>query len=170
LFNRVPFNRLPFNRPFSVELTLSATLEGEGEVIASLIMDLNLYANLDGIGQLIGEIIRDVEMAFDLHGIGEMDVTIMRERNMKSTLQGEGVLNGDLKQFRVESITIEVPFKQGDKIVIDSGKLTVRKNGVLIGYDGDFFNLNPGENTITYKDTESNRSVLCRITYRDRFI
>ena len=161
---------MPLNRPFSVELTLSAALDGTGEVIASMTMDMNMSSQLDGVGELIAELIRDVEMSFNLNGIGTMDVSIMRERHMKSTLNGEGGLTGDIGRFRVESITVTIPFAQGQKIVIDSDKMTIRKDGVLIGYDGDFFDLNQGTNTITYTDTATGRTVLCRITYRDRFI
>jgi hypothetical protein len=161
---------MPFTRPFSVDILLSATLDGSGTITASLTMDLTMSAKLDGAGGLVGDFIRELFIAAELDGIGTMDVQMIRERLMTAAMNGEGSLQGDLSRYRVESITVTGPFAPGDKMVIDAGKLRTTKNGLPAAYSGDFFDLHPGQNTMTYTDQASGRAVQIRITHRDKYL
>jgi len=171
LFNRnAALNRMPFSRPFSVDIMLSAILEGKSELIASLTMDLTMNAQMNGEGELIADLIREFFMSAEFNGIATMDVEMIRERLIFAALNGQGSLQGNLSRFHVDSIAINNPFAPGDKIVIDSGKLRVMRNGQPIGYTGDFFDIHPGQNTITYTDSATGRTVQIRITYRDKYL
>lgn|GEM_PF-1275506 len=172
MFNRSPFNRMSYNRPFSIEIYLHSTLHGNGELTASLNLELALSSQLDGIGELIASYIREIAFAVQLSGEGTLDVDVIRERLMSVQLDGNGELRGTLSRFHVTYLEYTGDFDPGDKIVIDSNRMTIKKNGVNVIHemDGDFFDLNFGENELIYKDEESGRSILIRVTHRDKFL
>jgi len=171
MFNRNPYNRIPFGRPFTLELLFSALLESEGELTAEPSVELTCSVTMEGSGELSADFVREIiGIIQTLEGEGELLADAIRERFFSSLMQGEGELIARPKLFRVDQIIIQTPFAPGDKIVIDSKKMIVRKNGQVIGYDGDFFEIRPGVNVITYRDNASGRTVYCRITYRDRHI
>lgn len=171
MFNQNPFNRGPFSRLFTFELYFSALLEGEGELTAESFAEITCAVIMEGSGELTADFIREIiGIIQTLEGEGELHADAVRERLFSSLMQGEGELIARPKLFRVDQIIIQTPFAPGDKIVIDSKKMIVRKNGQVIGYDGDFFEIRPGVNVITYRDNASSRTVYCRITYRDRHI
>lgn len=49
-------------------------------------------------------------------------------------------------------------------------KITKNGKNALHLMDGDFFDLVFGENKITYTDQEITRSVLARVTHRDKYL
>jgi hypothetical protein len=171
LFNRsAAYNRMPFSRPFSIEILLSASLDGSGELTAALVMEMTMSGELSGSGELVADLIRELFLSADFDGIGEMNVDGIRERLVSVTMNGEGTLQGNMSRFRVESIQMTGNFAPGEKIIIDSKKLRVTKNGLPVASTGDPFDLHPGNNQITYMDQSSGRTVQIRITHRDKFI
>ncbi|NUU73759.1 phage distal tail protein, partial [Paenibacillus xylanilyticus] len=72
----------------------------------------------------------------------------------------------------VDYIEFEDNFNPGDQIIIDSGKFKITRNGQNVShlYTGDFLQLNPGTNSLRWTDPETARTVLFRITHRDRFL
>ena len=172
MFNRSFFNRSTFNRPYTVEVFFSATMAGEGELIASPSAEYAATITMSGEGELTADFVREIVAAATMAGEGELTAEFIRERMFGAKMDGEGFLRANGSRFHVESITVNGPFAPGEKIVIDNGRLTIRKNGVniLSQMSGDFFGLNLGDNVITYTDTATGRSVLVRITYRDKFV
>jgi Phage-related protein len=170
MFNRGAFNRMPFNRSFSVEILFSAVLQGEGGLIANPNVEYLATVTLEGEGELFASYIREYLVSAVLQGEGSLTAISIRERLFSALLQGEGELKVAASRFHIDEIDVLGPFAPGDKIVIDSAKLRVTKNGSAIGYEGEFFNLNPGGNHIVYTDTATGRTVQIRITHRDRFI
>ncbi|MFI2856775.1 phage distal tail protein [Paenibacillus sp. JSM ZJ436] len=71
-----------------------------------------------------------------------------------------------------ETITKEFVFNgqftPGDIIVIDCENKIVSHNGINVShlFVGDFFNLNYGENTITWSDELMSRNINMEISYR----
>jgi hypothetical protein len=159
-----------FTQPFLVEIYFSTNLEGKGTVTAVFSMEISLSSELNGSGDLVADFIRELFIAANLDGIGTMDINMIRERLMAVAVNGEGSLQGNLSRFHVDSISVVGSFAPGDKIVIDSGKLRATKNGQPIGYSGDFFDLHPGQNTITYTDPDNGRTIQIRITHRDKYL
>jgi len=171
MFNHSAFNRSPYNRPFTLELYLAATLAGEGELSAFSNADHTATVLMEGAGELTTDFIREIiGIVQMLEGEGALTAANIRERLFSSLMQGEGELRASPSRFHIDEIIIQAPFTPGEKIVIDSQKMIVRKSGQVIGYEGDFFEIRPGVNVITYKDTATGRTVYCRITYRDRHI
>jgi hypothetical protein len=170
VFNRSQFNRMPFNRPYSVEVLFSATLDGSGVTTAALNLEFNMTTTLDGTGSLIVDMIRELFFVAQLDGIGTLTVEMIRERFLAAQLNGEGTISAVLKRYHVDEIEVTGPFAPGDKIIIDSKKLRVTKNGQTVGYEGDFFDLNTGNNQIIYTDAAAGRTVQFRVTHRDKYI
>lgn len=171
MFNYSAFNRSPFNRPFTLELFFSAVLSGEGELSAFSNAEHTAVVILEGTAEVTTDFIREIiGIVQMLEGEGALTAANIRERLFSSLMQGEGELRASPSRFHIDEIIIQAPFTPGEKIVIDSQKMIVRKSGQVIGYEGDFFNINPGTNTIVYRDNATGRTVYCRITYRDRHI
>lgn len=170
MFNRGSFNRLPFNRTFSIELLFSATLEGKGALSSGSTVEYLVTAILQGEGEISASFVREYLVSSLLEGEGSLSANAIRERIFSALLQGEGELKANSSRFHIEEIEVLGPFAPGDKVIIDTKKLRVTKNSQTIGYEGDFFELNPGNNQITYTDTSLGRNVQIRITHRDRFI
>jgi len=171
MFNHSAFNRAPFNRPFTIELFFSAVLSGEGGLSATASIEFTAAVTMEGSGELTTDFIREIiGIVQTLEGEGALTAANIRERLFSSLMQGEGELRASPSRFHIDEIIIQAPFTPGEKIVIDSQKMIVRKSGQVIGYEGDFFEIRPGVNIITYRDNATGRTVYCRITYRDRHI
>lgn len=167
-----PFNRMAYNRPFSVEIFLHSTLHGNGELTASLNLEIALSSQLDGIGELIASFIREIMFAVHLSGEGTLDADMIRDLWLSVQMDGNGGLNGTLSRYHVKYVEYTGDFDPGDKIVIDSKRMTIKKNDINVIHEmnGDFFDLNFGTNELVYRDEESGRSVLIRVTHRDKFL
>ncbi|MNV99427.1 hypothetical protein D3C71_1947830 [compost metagenome] len=49
-------------------------------------------------------------------------------------------------------------------------KITQNGTNALALMSGDFFDLNLGNNELTYTDPETGRDILIRISYRDKYL
>jgi hypothetical protein len=170
MFSQAAFNRLPFNREFSVDVMLSGTLNGNGKMEGSLYLDVELAGKLAGEGILSLDILRELFFGASLDAKSELFFDLLREIFFQSGLEGHGMLKGTIGRFHASEIVVAGPFVPGDKIVIDAAKLKVTKNGTLVGYEGSIFELRPGTNELKYSDAASGRSILVRVTHRDRFV
>ncbi|WP_068616615.1 phage distal tail protein [Paenibacillus tuaregi] len=173
MFNRAsPFNRLTYNRPLTVFVYGSATLHGSGGMTAAANVDMTGSARLEGEGSLSADFVREIVFAARMDAESSMSVSFIRERMQSAVLHGIGTLKANGSRYHVDEITFTGPFKPGDKIVIDSGKMTITQNGVnaLSLLAGDFFDLNLGNNELTYTDPETGRDILIRISYRDKYL
>jgi hypothetical protein len=170
MFNRSQFNRAPFNRPFSVDVLASFTWDGEGGMSIKGNGIFLAAISMHGEGEFSINAIREQLASINWDGVGEMSIAAIRERLASIHWNGEGTLQINASRYHIDEIEITGPFAPGEKIIIDSKKMLVRKNGSVIGYEGGFFDLNQGDNTITFTDSGTGRTVLCRITHRDKFI
>jgi len=170
MFNRGSFNRLPFNRTSSIEILASFSWYGEGEVSVHASVEYLAIITMHGEGEFNLSAIREKFGSLTWDGLGQMSIGAIRERLASIKWDGEGEFKINAGKFHIEEIEVLGPFAPGDKIVVDTAKLRVTKNGSTIGYEGEFFELNPGNNHIVYTDTASGRTVQVRITYRDKFI
>ncbi|MNI16976.1 hypothetical protein D3C73_703300 [compost metagenome] len=173
MFNRNAFNRLPFNRPYVLEVYLTINLNGVGGLTAKTKVEFTSKAKMSGVGTMTAAGIRELSFSAHMDGEGELlTVKINKEMFPKIVLAGIGTLAANIKKYHVDSIVFSGDFAPGDRIVLDSKELTAIKNGVSIldEIEGDFFDLVLGTNAIKYTDSESGRSVLVRITHRDKFV
>jgi len=170
MFNRSPFNRMPFNRPFSVDVLASFSWDGEGDMSIKGKGEFVAAISMHGEGEFNIDAVRERFASINWNGTGELTIEAIRERLASINWNGEGTFRMNASRYHIEKIEITGPFAPGEKIIIDSNKMLVRKNGAVIGYLGDFFDLNPGSNTINFRDNATGRTILCRITHRDKFV
>ncbi|QNK54576.1 phage distal tail protein [Paenibacillus sp. PAMC21692] len=170
MFNQTAFGATPFNRPFLTEIFFAATLSGEGDISASPSVTYTASLVMSGEGTLSSDYIRELTYAAILNGEGTLSAEMSREMISAAIMSGEGTLVARPRKYHVQSLTVDGPFGPGDKITVDSGRLRVLRNGEYTAYDGDFFDLYPGENTLTYSDSNGARTVQVRVTWRDRFL
>ncbi|MGP0583713.1 phage distal tail protein [Paenibacillus timonensis] len=171
------FNDIAFNSPVENEVNIvdmSAHLSGEGRVmVETFSMEMAATAHLSGKGRLTAEYIREYSLEPErMSGEGRLSAVYVREIRHSAHLSGEGRLRADATKYHVDYIEFTDAFKPGDQIVIDSGKFKITRNGINVShlYEGDFFNLNLGENRLTWTDPASGRAILFRITHRDKFL
>lgn len=170
MFNQAGFNELPFNVPFNVWVTASFVIDHSNELEARLSMTYTLKFDIDHSLDIDFAGIRDRVGAFVIDQASEMVFSAVRDRIGKFTIDSELTMSFSGGRYRVESVSIAGPIAPGDELIIDSRKKLVTLNGQIIGYEGDFFDLHPGRNNLTYIDPNTGRTVLCRITYRDRYL
>ncbi|MGF6356174.1 hypothetical protein ABIE27_004089 [Paenibacillus sp. 4624] len=172
MFNRGAFNRMPFNRSFSVYVFGRAVLHGEGGLTATASVEMTGSARMDGVGELHADFVREINFAAKMHGEGGLSASFIRERLQKAIMHGVGTLKANAGRYRVDFIDYVARIEPGDRIIIDSKNLKITHNGqnALHNIQGEFFDLNLGNNTVTYTDPETGRSVLMRITFQDRFV
>jgi len=166
----INFNRAPFNRQLSIDVYLSAVIHGGATVGTSPIADVILVAEMHGVGAISAAQLKESYIDAEMHGASTLDFALVREFFNSAEFHGSGTVAAELGRFRVGEIIVNGPFAPGEKIVIDSARFRVTKNGQIAPYDGDFFEVNPGRNSITYRDTAAARSVQMRITWRDRYL
>lgn len=172
MFNRGSFNRMAFNRPLSVFVFGRAVLHGVGGLTASATAEMTGAAQMDGVGELHADNIREISFAAEMDGEGGLSASFIREISKKAIMHGVGTLKANAGRYRVDFIDYVALINPGDRIIIDSKNLKITHNGqnALHNMQGDFFDLNLGNNTITYTDPNTGRSVLMRITFQDRFV
>ncbi|WP_020615732.1 phage distal tail protein [Paenibacillus daejeonensis] len=169
-----PFNRAPFNRPssFSTVIYGGGTVEAEVEVEGRFLREIRAGGEVEAAVEVLGSFIREV---VGVPGPIEIETEVLGSflREMKANPQPVELaveVLGAGSRWRVDQIAISGTLAPGEKIVIDVRKLKVTKNGVLVGYTGDFFNINPGRNEIRYTDSSPSRSVQTRVTHQDRYL
>lgn len=71
-----------------------------------------------------------------------------------------------------ERITPQQSFLKGDRLIVDSGRYSLTKNGVDITYSGGFINLNSGPNTfkILLTATSGTPSVVLSMEWRQKYL
>ncbi|SDC70198.1 Phage tail protein [Paenibacillus sp. UNCCL117] len=172
MFNRGFYNRMPFNRFAVVDIYAAVRIDGFGDLTVRTVAEMYTGARIDGRGDLQADATREIFFAITMDGQGDLSATISREIFQGAIIDGQGDLSADARRYHVDVLEFTGNFAPGDKIVIDSKQLSVTKNGVNIlhNFTGDFFNLNVGSNDFLYQDTAAGRSVLIRITHRDKFV
>ncbi|EHB50129.1 MULTISPECIES: phage distal tail protein [Paenibacillus] len=167
-----PFNRLPFNRPVTMFVFGRAVLSGCAELVAASTIELAGQAILAGEGGLGADFIREISFTAQMEADSGMTVDFIRERLQSAIMHGISSLQGKANRYHVDEIEFTGPFVPGDIIVIDSEKFKITRNGENVShlYNGDFFDLNLGTNNLTWTDPATGRTILFRITHRDKFL
>lgn len=79
-----------------------------------------------------------------------------------------------LVEYFNESLVLEytAALGAGETICIDASKFTVVSGSTnkLANFSGDFLEIFPNRNKITYEDSETSRAVTVTLTHRDRSI
>lgn len=171
------FNDLAFNSPTEDAVNIvdmEARLSGEGRVtVDKFTMEMAATAHLSGEGRLSAEYIREYSLEPErMSGEGRLSAEYIREIRYSARMSGEGRLRAEATKFHVDYIEFTDAFKPGDVIIIDSGKFKITRNGINVShlYEGDFFDLNLGENRLTWTDPATGREILFRITHQDVFL
>ncbi|MEC0233740.1 phage tail family protein [Paenibacillus kribbensis] len=160
------FNHMAFN---------TTELGTVTEYILDFNLDMTAGADLSGSAWAQSDFVREYTLeAVPMSGEGRMaDAQYTREILAQAVpMSGEGRMSAELSKFHTDFIEFTDAFKPGEVIVIDSGKFKITRNGQNIShlYNGDFFDLNLGNNNLTWTDAETGRTVLFRITHRDKFL
>lgn len=166
------FNRQPFNRPLSMFVYGRAVLSGCAGVVAKSTVEVGGRAVLSGEGGVQADFTREMHFAAQMDADSSMSAAFVRERLQRAVMHGISYLHARGSRYHIDEIEFLGSFAPGDKIVIDSEKFKITKNGQNVSdlYEGDFFDLNLGENNLTWTDPATGRSVLIRITHRDKFL
>lgn len=167
-----PFNRLPFNRPFSVETVFSVVFESDPALETLMNLDMTISASFETETELAADMTREIQFGTMFETASEMAIQMIRERLFAAGFQSETAMAAKMSLYHVDSIEFIGEFKPGDKIVIDSEKFKITRNGENVSdlYVGDFFDLNLGTNNLTWTDPATGRTILFRITHRDKFL
>lgn len=171
------FNDLAFNTASENEVNIidmSARLSGEGRVLVDKFsMEIAASAHLSGEGRVTAEYIREFSLEPErMSGEGRLLGVYVREIRQSTHLSGVGRLSANAAKYHVDYIQFTDTFKPGDIIIIDSGKFKITRNGQNVShlYEGDFFDLNLGTNNLTWTDLATGRTIIFRITHRDKFL
>ncbi|QOH62405.1 phage distal tail protein [Paenibacillus polymyxa] len=145
------------------------------EYILEFVLDMTAAAELSGESKAQADFVREYALeAVPMSGEGRItNAEYVREILMKAVpMSGEGRISAELSKFHTDYIEFTDVFRPGEVIVIDSGKFKITRNGQNVShlYNGDFFDLNLGNNNLTWTDPETGRTVLFRITHRDKFL
>lgn len=167
-----PFNRQPFNRPLSIFVYGRAFLSANAGVVATSIVEVGGRAVLNGEGGVQTNFNREISFATKMDADSSMSANFIRERLHKAVMHGITSMQTRGRRYHIDEIEFVGPFAPGDKIIIDSEKFRISRNGENVShlYNGDFFDLNLGTNNLTWTDPASGRTILFRITHRDKFL
>ncbi|KYG95680.1 hypothetical protein ABEW24_23820 [Paenibacillus jamilae] len=161
------FNLMSFNTPDS-----SVSIE----YILDFNLDMTAGVELSGEGRAQSDFVRSYDLeAMPMSGDGRVtDAQYTREIIIQvSPMSGEGRLQpAEASRFHTDYIEFTDVFRPGEVITIDAGKFKIMRNGQNVShlYNGDFFDLNLGNNNLTWTDPETGRTVLFRITHRDKYL
>jgi len=167
-----PFNRLPFNRSASIDVYGNFEIDLAGEVSVATVMIASPTFDADLTAEMIFDAIREKIGAFLVEAVAELEVSGTRERTGQFAAEATVEVSFSAGRMHVDVIEFSGEFKPGDQIVIDNERLRFLLNNqnALHLMNGDFFDLNTGENEIIYTDNQSGRMVRMRITFRNRYV
>lgn len=166
------FNRTPFNRIASVDVLGGFVIEASGDVLVWANIEAHDGFVADLSADVVFEAFREQFSRFVLDAISEVGFSATRERIGRFAVEANLEVSFSAGRYHVDHIEFTGEFKPGDRIVIDGERLKLTLNGenALHMMQGDFFDLNTGENEIIYTDNQSGRTVRMRITFRDRYV
>ncbi|MBO2942819.1 hypothetical protein JJQ72_02315 [Paenibacillus sp. F411] len=167
-----PFNRLPFNRPVTMFVFGRAVLSGCAEIMVTSSVEITGQALMNGEGRMAADFTREISFGAQMDADSGMSIGFVRERLQQAIMHGISSLHGKASRYHVDEIEFTGLFVPGDIIVIDSQKFKITKNGENAShlYNGNFFDLNLGTNNLTWTDPATGRTILFRITHRDKFL
>ncbi|ETT30655.1 hypothetical protein C161_27163 [Paenibacillus sp. FSL R5-192] len=172
MFNRGAFNGLAFNRQISVFVFGRAVADISGSAVAAATMEMTGSAVMDVNVGAEGDFVREISFAAVMDVAAGTKADFVREITKRAVMDvGFGaVAKGS--RYHVEFLEFTGPFKPGDQVIIDANTCKITQNGVNASHllEGDFFDLNLGENNLTWTDPETGRNVLIRVTHRDKFL
>jgi len=171
-----PFNRLPFNRPADFTRTIygGGTVNIDVEVLRCFLREMRSEPTIEVPVEVLGAFVRQMVGVPD-----EIEVTVEVQSSFTREFQSQPEpvnitvqVLGNGYRTHTDTITFTGIFAPGDKIIIDSDRLKMTKNGqnALEEMTGDFFDLNIGNNEIRYTDDQEERSILTRVTFPDKFV
>ncbi|MGG6309774.1 phage distal tail protein [Paenibacillus macerans] len=167
-----PFNRLPFNRQLLLEIFFSVDFESNTEFESRMNLEMPMSANFEMETEFSSKMTREIHFGVMFESATELITKMVRERMMQVEFESKTEFDAKLKLYHVDEIEFVGEFKPGDKIIIDSEKFKITRNGENVShlYEGDFFDLNLGTNNLAWTDPETGRNILFRITHRDKFL
>jgi len=167
-----PFNLLPFNRPLTIEALFAVTFESATELETKLNLEMPISVTFETETELSVDMTREIPFDAMFESATEMLAEMLRDRYFGATFESITEFSSSPKLYHIDSVTFVGTFAPGDRIIIDSKNLKFTKNGANALYmmQGDFFDLNLGENNLVYTDTATGRNILIRITHRDKFV
>lgn len=170
MFNRSEFNLITYNRPLYSVVFGDSSITGLGYIYPYAVYET--IANILMVGKSTLEFTISEKGEFFISGIGGISIEAVKELYGNSLFEGIGNIYSTSTKYEVKAITFSGSFTVGDVIVVDMDKYTVTLNGVnaLNNISGNFFNLLPGQNEITYTDDSTDRTVKIIVTYRDRWL
>lgn len=172
MFNLNPFNRAPFNRTVAIETFFSVSIDTATEFFGTLNGVFPVAVIFDTATEMTSQMIREMPFGAEIDTASELLAELIRQRLMSVGIDTATEVSVTLTHSHVDEIRFLGEFKPGDKLVIDTRKMTVTLNGqnAIHLFDGDFFELVLGTNKLTYTDGEAARTILTRITHRDKFL
>jgi len=172
MFNGGGFNTMPFNTPHSINIYGAFELDSELDTLITAGLVIQGSFDLSSELDTVFDGIRDRLAQFIIDNTLDMEFEATRFRYGNFNIEGKLDVQFNASRYHVDVLEFTGEFKPGDRIEIDSKWLTFNKNGqnVLEGMKGDFFDLNLGNNLITYTDDQSGRTVRMRITHGDKFV
>lgn len=172
MFDQGAFEQTFFDRVLSVSVYGTFEIEHDGSV--EIYANVMVYVDFEIDHELenIFDALREPIGSFILEHINETMFEWHEDMVGVFEIEGKLEMNFSAGRFHVDVIEFTGEFKPGDKIIIDSEKLKITLNGqnALHLMQGDFFDLNTGENEITYTDDQTGRSVRMRVTFKDKFV
>ena len=170
MFNGTKFNLTAFNIQTDVYSLAQALLSGLGAIYPSAKIEAAAQTLLSGLGTIHLALTEEGQIL--MSGMGGLSAEALKELLAETLLSGVGSVYPTASKYEVKSITVTGDFAVGDTIIIDMDKFTVTLNGAnaLSSITNDFFNLDVGENEITYTDSSSSRTVKLTVVYRDRWV
>ncbi|MED4726982.1 phage tail family protein [Aneurinibacillus migulanus] len=170
MFNRGAFNTLTFNREstegtdkyaaMTVEVTSEASLHAAVEYTGQMSVDVESEAVLVAMREQYG--------TASVEAISETNLHISTRLQITVEAVSETVLKGRRMQTQMLQFTGQI--RPGEQLIIDTERMTTTLNGqnVLNKINGLFVELQPGQNTLTYADTDSSRNIDLILRHRGR--
>lgn len=165
-FNQTRFNRGSFivYGAFTMDSSLDVVLKPSVILQTGFTLDVNSEWTFKPVRDRLVSFVLDATSSIEI--VGNADVT------GKFELIAELSASMNAGRNHVDVLSFTGSFAPGDQITIDANTLKATQNGenILHLFAGEPFDLNIGENTLTYTDDKTGRTVRIRITHRDKFM
>ncbi len=127
---------------------------------------------MESISEFATSLIREIPVSFVLEFASEFAASMVREILEASSADSSTEFNVTATVTHMDRVFYNGDIAPGDRLIIDMARKTITLNGVnvLDKMNGEFFALIFGDNAIKYEDNEVARTLLTRITHRDKYL
>ncbi len=168
----IKFNRTKIGTSANY-IELESNIKAKSKVTSRISSSFELSANVRAKSKVISNYERVQECVSKTIVKSKQNSNYVKVQFTNATLKSSSKQTANYNAYEIKEVNLSnLSFEPSDVIEIDFENYTITKNkeNILDKFEGDFFKLAPGENTIIYTDDAEERKVFVQSTHTNYYL